>query len=92
MTTAITSAVATAGLDRRRKAGQASSLFQVLLWAARHRLQWQRLLGERDEAEGQRRDIARVRKLADQVRRSHPGYADDLSAAAATLEAQMAAR
>jgi hypothetical protein len=47
---------------------------------------------QRDLSETRQRDIAHVRKLAQQVRLSNPGYANDLEAAAAAFEAQDSAR
>lgn len=43
-----------------------------------------------NEARAQQRDIARVRRLAGQVRHSNAGYAADLEAAAAALEERLA--
>ncbi len=81
--------MASTDLPRRRSTGQASSLVQVLRWATRRILL--RLQSEREVADSMRRDIAQARRLAAKVRRRHPGYADDLEAAAAALEAGMVA-
>lgn len=81
--------MASTDLPRRRSTGQASSLVQVSRWATRRILL--RLRSEREVADSMRRDIAQARRLAAKVRRSHPGYADDLEAAAAALEAGIVA-
>ena len=76
------------GLSQQRTRSQASSLLQALRWFAGQVLQRLRMWPDLPESESRRRDIARVRALAGQVRSSQPGYADDLMAAAAALEAQ----
>jgi hypothetical protein len=74
------------GLSQQRKRRQASSLLQALRWFVGQALERLRLWPDLPEDESRRRDIARVRALAGQVRSSQPGYADDLMAAAAALE------
>jgi len=89
---------ASAAMPRRRRIGQASSLMQTLRWATRRILLWlapaadvARVEADVARVESRRRDIAQVRSLAAQVRRSQPGYANDLEAAASALEAQQPA-
>ena len=79
-------------IPRPRRIGQASSLMQVLRWAMRRILLRLSPGAAGAAAESRRRDIARVRSLAAQVRPSHPGYANDLEAAASALEALDLAR
>ncbi len=81
--------MASTDLPRRRRSGQASSLVQVVRWATRRILLRLRLRSDHEVADSRRRDIAQARRRAAQVRRSHPGYADDLEAAAAALEARI---
>ncbi|HRD97070.1 MAG TPA: hypothetical protein PLA97_11805 [Rubrivivax sp.] len=82
---------ASAAMPRRRRIGQASSLMQTLRWATRRILLWLAPAADVARVESRRRDIAQVRSLAAQVRRSQPGYANDLEAAASALEAQQPA-
>jgi len=88
----MTTATASSQLVRPRAAGLPSRLAQGLRWAARRLMDQARKNAQRDVSEIRQRDIAHVRKLAQQVRLSNPGYANDLEAAAAAFEAQDAAR
>lgn len=74
-------------LVRPRLASGASRLAPWLRWAAVRLAAWARQDAERALAEARRRDIAQVRRLANQVRASQPGFASDLEAAAAAFEA-----
>lgn len=75
-------------LAQPRLAPGASRLAPWLRWAALRLTAWARQDAESALAETRRRDIARVRKLAAQVRTSQPGFASDLDAAAAAFEGQ----
>lgn len=87
----MSSMTASAAMPRRRRIGQASRLMQTLRWATRRILLRLAPMAGVAGVESRRCDIARVRSLAAQVRRSQPGYADDLEAAASALEAQQPA-
>lgn len=84
----MTTAAANTSLAQARSAGLSPRLALWLRWAAQHLTLW----AQRDGSETRQRDIAHVRKLAQQVRPSNPGYANDLEAAAAAFEAQHSAR
>ncbi len=84
----MSSMTASAAMPRRRRIGQASRLMQTLRWATRRILLRLAPMAGVAGVESRRCDIARVRSLAAQVRRSQPGYANDLEAAASALEAQ----
>lgn len=88
----MTTATARTPLVRPHHAGMASRLAQGLRRLALLLAAWARHSARRDLSESRQRDIAHVRKLAQQVRPSHPGYANDLEAAAAAFEAQDPAR
>ncbi len=75
-------------LAQRRSGQGMSRLAAWLPWAAKRLATWGHLSAMREEADSRRRDIAQVRRLAAQARPSQPGYADDLDAAAAALEAR----
>lgn len=87
----MSSMTASAAMPRRRRIGQASSLMQTLRRATRRILLRLAPAAGTAGVESRRRDIAHVRSLAAQVRRSQPGYANDLEAAASALEEQQPA-
>ncbi len=84
----MTTATANTPLAPSRSAGLSPRLAQWLRWAAKRLMEKSRRNAQRDLSQTRQRDIAHVRRLAQQVRLSNPGYANDLEAAAAAFEEQ----